>query len=716
MMKKTTLVMMVLFGVVACGDDEPSGPGQPSEDTGVNEPDVGTDARPEPDVTPDVPIPRFATLNMMPARTVYAVGTRVLPEVTVLDVAGVPIAEALVDITYSPGDAARNIEGRWELLKEGNVTFTACALEPGPDGLAVCASDTLVVDNAPPVVVIESPVPGFQSAEPSASVQVRGTVTDTHGEPVVYVNGAVVGVVDGQFETDVDLRFGINHIEVTATDQINPTAAVTGVDVLWAPQYLPVLEDRPGVALDDAIVFWLGQGFVDDRSPIRRAPDGTYETQDLVDILELVLRNIDLNQQISNPVINSAGAFLTVENIDIGKPRIVGDIIEGGVEIYLQLNDLAVSTQGGLDVNGQVLNLAGDIEATMSAVIRLDVVKASPTSPVEVTVGRLELAVESATANFASPEANAIFALAQSALRTTLETLLLDTVQGAFVDQLPALLGDTLGALDTALQNQTLDLDLGFGSPLTLLLDARITRLETHRRSRLEAGLSGSAALNSPRRQTGSLGIPSPWVAADPFFASSRIQIGVQQGFVNGLLHGLWDAGLLELDVTEQLPINTDRATISAKIQPLLRPPLEGQDGTVVLQVGQLELQIDVLGRQDRYGINLEAAARFELVGNALSVTFSPVPRLETWVISSGESGPLLSTEGLEQLLLGRVYPQLLNALSGGLSLNLPVPDLSGLGSVAAPLSAFTVEFGLARPVVMRDGWLIVDATLDGAL
>lgn len=706
---------MVLLLASACGDDEQPVPSQNEEDVRV-EPDAGTDVREEPDVAPQVPQPRFATLNMAPARTVYAVGTRVLPEVTVLDLSGQPIPEPLVDITYSPGDAARAVDGRWELLKEGQVTFTACALVPGPDGLAVCASDTLVVDNGPPAVVIESPVGGFQSNDAGAQVRVEGTATDTHGEVVVFVNGAEVALVDGRFETDVDLRFGVNHVEVVASDQVNPAAGVAAVDVLWAPSYLPVLEDRPGVALDDAIVFWLGQAFVDDRSPMRREPDGTYKTHDLVDILELVLRYVDLNQQVTNPVLNSAGAYLTVENIDIGKPRLVGDVVDGGIELFVQLNDLAMSTQGGLDINGQVLNLSGDIEATMSALIRLDVVKAGPTSPVEVTVGRLELAVESATANFASPDANAIFALAQSALRTTLETLLLEAVQGAFVDQLPTLLSGTLGALDTALQDQSIDLDLGFGAPLTLLLDARMTRLETHRRSRLEAGLSGSASLDTARLQPGSFGIPSQGATVDPFFDSSRIQIGVQEAFVNGLLHGLWDAGLLELDVTEQLPIQAERATISAKIQPLMRPPLEGQDGTVVLQVGQLELLIEALGRQDRYGVNLEAAATFELVGNALSVSFSPTPVVETWVIASGDTGPLLTAEGLEQLLLGRVYPELLGALSGGLSLSLPVPDLSGLGSVAPALSSFSVAFGLARPMVMRDGWLVVDATLDGEL
>lgn len=717
MMNKTLAVLFSMFAAVACGDDDaqPNVQTQPEPDTDIVETDAGMDTD-VPDVAPPAPVPRFITLEMTPSRIVYATGVRLLPEVAVLGVDGTAMTEAAVDVTVAPGDAAERVNDRWELKKEGLVTFTACALDPGPDGNAVCASDTVMVDDGPPVLTITAPTPGLQTNEMSATVSVTGTVTDSHGEPLVFVNGHAVDVVDGTFETVASLDFGVNHIEVVATDQVNPTSALAAVDVMWAPIWDPVDPQKPGVVLDDAIVFWLGQAFVDDRLPLARRSDGSYLTQDLVDILELVLRHVDLMSQISNPVVDGSGVYLAVDDINIGKPRIVGNIVDGGIELYLQLNDLLVTTQGGLDINGQILNLSGSIEATMSALIRLDVSKPNPNDPIVVSVSEVRLAVEGASANFASPEANAIFQLAQSILRSTLETMLLDVVQDAFVAQLPALLTDTLGALDTALRDQSIDLDLGLGNPLTLLLDARISRIETSRRQALQAFLSGSATLDTDRLHTDSLGIPSLGTADDPFFESSRIQVGLKQTFINGLLHGLWDAGLLELDVTEQLPITADNARISAKLQPVLRPPLEGQDATVVLQVGQLELTVEVLGRTDRYGVNIESGVAFDLVAGQLAVAIDEVPRLETWVIESSAGAPLLSAEGLEMLLLSRVYPELLTALSGGLSITLPAPDLSGLGSVAAPLSAFQVSFGLARPVTLRDGWVVVDATLDGTL
>jgi hypothetical protein len=710
MMKQAFLIFALIFA--ACGDDQATGSTNPTP----TESDAGPDARTEPDAAPDLRVPRFVTINMTPGRTSYAIGAKLLPEVVVYDLNGEVIPEALFDLTMAPGESARRDGDRWELLSEGGVTFTACALTPGADGRGVCGDDLIVVDNSPPVIIIEAPFPGEQIDGATTTIRVAGRATDTHGDVVVYINGQEVPVVAGRFETVVTPRFGVNHVEVTATDQVNPKSTISGVDFLWAPVYEPILFDKPGIEIDDAIVFWMGQPFVDDSSPLTRRNDGKYLTKDLVDILELVLRYVDLNQQIANPIIDSAGAYLTVQNIDIGKPRIIGEVVNGGIELYLQISDLLVTTQGGLDINGQVLNLSGGIEATMSALVRLNVTK-NGTGPVQVTVGALELAVEDATSDFVSPEANAIFTLAQSALRSTLETLLVDTVEAAFVNQLPDLLLGTIGALDTALQNQSFDLNLGLGTPLTLFFDARMTRLNTFRRSRLEAGLAAKAYLDVPRVHLESRGIPATQIASvNPFFASSRIQIALKESLINGLLHCLWDAGMLDLDVTEQLPITAERAIISAKIQPLIRPPLEGQDSTTVLQVGQLELEVKVLGRTDRYGVNIETNMVFELVDGSLELVVDSEPRIITWVISSSVGGALLSPDGLETLIRTQVYPQLVTALNSSLSIALPVPDLSGLGTLAPALSAFEVEFGLARPVVMREGYLMVDATLDGTL
>ncbi|MEZ4459872.1 MAG: hypothetical protein R3E66_09110 [bacterium] len=710
-MMKTLLHICLAMLLVACGDDQTtSAPPQVTPEV-----DAGTDVRVEPDVAPEQPVPRFLELNMEPGKAVYATQTRLLPAVTVFDINAEPIPEALFDVTVSPADAAVAVDDRWELKTQGEVTFTACALLPGADGAAVCGSDTVIVDNTPPIVTLTSPVPGQQLDIADLPVRVQGTVEDDHGDVRVFVDGVEVPVQNGTFEAVVSPRFGVNHVEVTATDQINPNTTISGIDYLFAPTYVAAGVTKPSFDLDDALIFWLGQRFVDDGTPAVRGPDGALVTRDLVDILNLVLLNVDLNSQISNPVLSSAGSSLNIDDIDIGKPFVDGSIVQGGIELYVQINDLLVSTRGGIEISGQSVNLAGSIEATMSAIVRLDVTKPA-NGPVAVTVSTLELAVEDASSNFASADANAVFTLAQSALRTTLEQILLDTVEDAFIDQVPALLQETLNSLDSALQGQTFALDLGLGTPLTLNLDARMTRLQTFRRNRLEAGLSGSTSVDVPRVQTQSRGVPSMGAAsAQPFFQSSRIQIAIQQVFINGLLHTLWDAGILELNVTDQLPITAQNAVISAKIQPLMRPPLEGQDATLVLQLGQLELTIEVLGRRDVYGVNIETGVDFDLVDSSLALTFADVPRLRTWVISSTDGRPLLSPDALEGLLLTQVYPQLLAALSGGLSFALPVPSLTGLANVAPALSTFEIAFGLQREVALREGWIVVDATLDGS-
>jgi len=714
-----TLVSLLLFGMAACTDDvTPAAPVQTNNQTEPPGPDPEP-PREEPPVTNPQIFPKYLLVNMEPGRTVYAVGNALLPNVQLLDEDQNPITNPAFTVEVEPAGAARrNNNGRWELLTEGLVRFLVCAERRNRDGEAVCGWDRVLVDNAPPTITITRPLPGAQlDATNNPRIEVLGTVAESHGTPIVFVNGEEVPVQGGTFVAYVEPRFGINHIEVAATDQINPNTSVTGVDVIWAPRYEAPLADIPGVELNPGIALWLGQNFMDDRRAAPRLPDGTRTTDDLVDILQLILEFLDLSAQIPNPVIDASGFTLSVPDIDIGKPTVVANIVSGGVEIYIQLRDVEALTQGGFELEGQVLNLNGRIYSTISALIRLNISKASPNAPLVVDVDNIILAVESASSEFASPEANAIFTLAQSVLRTTIEDLLVDVLNDSFVSELPALLQDTLGGLDSALRDQSIDLDLGFGNPITLNFDAGISSIVTRYRHSLYAPMRARASVEGTRFQPNSRGIPlltaSP---SDPFFHASRMQIGLRLGLLNGLLHALWDAGLLELDVSEQLPLQVDQALASAKIQPLIRPPLEGQDGTFVIQLGQFELTLSLLGTTDVFGLNLSMPVTFGIVNDAIGLTFDGDPVVNAWLISSGRERPLIAPDQLRDIFITQVFPGLLSSLGQGLSFPLPVPDLSGLGSVSPPLGAFSVSFDLYRRIDIRNEWIVLDMSLEGRL
>lgn len=727
---RTLTLWMLLSSMLAlgsacggCNDDDTPDPANNGD-----EPDVGTtnnglpDAGdpgpgPQPDMGELENFPSGVFIRMTPGRETYPVGIRLLPEIETFDAFGDP-AEFEVTVTVEPPEAAMLVEDRYEMLAEGIVRFTACTVENGLDGVPVCGWDEVVVDNGPPDIKLTAPQPGEQlDATNHAMIQVAGVVTDTFGEPVAFVNGVEVALEpDGSFATEVEPRFGVNHIEVAATDGLHSATATRAVDVMWAADYGTV--SVPPVDVQQALVLRLGQLFMDDRQRVATQPDGTFVTKDLADVLELVIRNLDLTSQIPDPVVDSTNITLRVPQVATGKPYVQLDVTDTGLEIFIQITDLQATTQGSITIDQQTLTLDGNITGGMSALVVLSVDKPDPASPVEVTVDTVSVAVEQVTPNFLQPEVNAIFALAQSVLRNTIEQLLLDVLEGGFVDQLPTLLTEVLSALDTVLADQTIDLDTGLGTPVQLQLDGGVNAIESSWRHHLDATLGLTAATDVSGVHADSRGYAMMWAmpGAPAFFDQGRIQFGLRFAMVNALLHALWDAGLLEADVTDSVPVNVDRADLSAKLPPVVRPPLLGEPHDFVIELGQVEIETEILGRTDRYGINISTGVDFALQNGALEVTIGSTPQIRTWLISSSEDEPFLSPEALRDLIEGRVWPEFTAALSGGLSLPLPTPDLSGLGAVAAPLANLVLEFKQVLPVAVRDGWIVIDATMEGTL
>lgn len=701
-----------------CGDEPPAQTvADVSMTTGA--PDMGT---PEPDApTADMPVvtrevPGGLLLRMTPGRDTYPPGIRLLPEVETFDAWGDP-ADFAWEMTVEPAGAATLVGDRYELAAEGIVRFVACTVEPGPDGAPICGWDEVVVDVGPPTIEITAPARGAMlDALADPVITVEGRVTDSFGEISAFLNGVPLTLgEDGSFSADIAPRFGINHIEVAASDGLDPRTSTAELDVLWAAGYDAMT--TPPVNYPDAVNLRLGQRFMDDRARPMTAPDGTTVTQDLADIMELVIRNFDIAGQIDNPVVDQSGFSLSVPSVAIGKPLVQIDIVDGGLELFVQLADLRADTTGFLNLNNTTLNLDGDLAAPMSALVVVEIDKASPTDPIVVTVESVSVAIEGATPNFASPEANAVFELASSALRTTLESLLLDTLEGSFIDELPALLSDVFTALDDALSNQSVELDTGLGAPITLNIDGDVQTLAAAYRDHLTASLSllastSATALHPSSRGTALLAPAGP----APFFDQARVQFGLNLAMVNSLLHALWQAGLLEADVTNVVPVNVDAAAISARLPPVVRPPLEGEPHDLVLELGQLEVETEILGRRDRYGVSVAAGLDFGLDQGALSVSLSTTPTIRTWLVSASEETPFLTPQALHDLITNDVWPQFTAAFAGGLSINLPAPDLSGLGAVAAPLGGLTLEYKELRPLAVRDGWVILDATMEGTL
>jgi hypothetical protein len=104
------------------------------------------------------------------------------------------------------------------------------------------------------------------------------------------------------------------------------------------------------------------------------------------------------------------------------------------------------------------------------------------------------------------------------------------------------------------------------------------------------------------------------------------------------------------------------------------------------------------------------------VVGNVLTVELQPEPSLDFWLISfEGEFAIFENPEDLESLILSAVWPEVAGDLVGNLAIELPRLGLDAIGDLAPSLSTFGLNVVLDRPVILREGYLIIDGGLDGA-
>lgn len=675
-------------------------------------------------------LPAWVEVSIDPSRAVYSPKNQVTPLAIAYDEGTEPFAEGELEVTWTvtPASAAETLEdGKFRLVEEGEITFTACVPHPELPESPVCGERTLLSDAGPPELIITSPLPGDSVVDSGGFITVEGIATDTHGTPQVYIDGVGVELQpDGSFAFDRPTRFGIQHIEAVATDGLNGLPSTVELDVLVAAGFTPLDATAATVSysLPEALSLSLGQPFFDDGLPLTVLPEEAPTTRDLADVLDLVLRNIDYMSQIPNPVVDSSNFTLTAERFDPGLPVIELDLTDAGLEIYLQLPSMTIDTTGSLSIDtSNTVDLTGTITASVAAYASISVIRNASSGVFEAEILGLELAVESATAQFADPEVTAIFELVSSLLRTTIEDLLLDTVQGAFIDTLPALLVDLFNSLDGALAQQTFPLDLGLGEPLTLALDGGIERFLIDYRDELAAGMSIALASDKTPLFPENPGVPL-MVAAPPeqppFFAQRYLQLGVRMALLNGLMQTLFNSGMFELDLTSVLPDGAaglvTQAVMSGKLQPVLVPPTEGEPYDLILELGQVQLLTELLAQQDTYALNIRAGLTIDLSNNTLSVEIAETPELITWAIDTTGQQPFFNEATLQDLILTQVWPAMRDSLADSLNIALPIPALGDLGGLAPAMAAFTLNVTQELPPDVRQDWLIFDTILRGEL
>jgi hypothetical protein len=539
----------------------------------------------------------------------------------------------------------------------------------------------------------------------------------------VFVAGETVAVDElGRFSAVVPAQFGANHIAVTASDGLTEESTVE-MDVLWAPAFLDAAgdDDTPELTLARGIAVSLGQALFDDRQPLDTQATPIV-AGDLADVLTLVAERLALIEQIPDPVIDDPSFTLRIPAADPGPATSSVDVSASGVQLSLRLPELRLTTEGSLEVAGATLDLAGSVVASVAAAAQVEVRRDSEAAPLEVELTSLLIALETVTGEFDDPEANAIFLLAEGVLRTTIEEQLLGGVSETLETSLPAILRDVFDGLDNALADRELVLDDPLlSAPLTLQLDGRVDRVAPTGGVELVAELRTTLGTTSPIAFPESRGVAllDPTGAGPAFFRDRDLQVGVRLAFLNGLLHALWNSGALDIDLTSLVEDEVGglitAGRISAKMPPVLRPPRVGETDRLVLSFGQVEVDLELEGgEQVRFGVGLDSAIDVAIEDSALVVFAPGDPRIRVWTIVAAENSVV--SEELVATVLGLQWPDLRDSILGGLRLDLPVPGLGSLGTLAPDLADFALAFELVEPASLRGGSVYLHAQLRGEL
>jgi hypothetical protein len=147
-----------------------------------------------------------------------------------------------------------------------------------------------------------------------------------------------------------------------------------------------------------------------------------------------------------------------------------------------------------------------------------------------------------------------------------------------------------------------------------------------------------------------------------------------------------------------------------------VRLPREGETNDLVISLGQLEVVPNGDDTNGRLGVLIEAGLDVNLANNALSMKLAATPNVTVWIITPPQGTTLYTPKFLTTLIQGTVWPKLQSGIGGALSIQLPIPPLDALASVAPSLAGLQLTIGLNHKIAYRNGFLVLDADIAATL
>ncbi len=463
-------------------------------------------------------------------------------------------------------------------LGEGRAWISA---EEPVSGL-VSESVSVDVDWSPPALAIDSPARG--SWHSVGTTTFSGTAVDSVADGVtVEVDGTPVAVMDGAWERDIDLDFGMTVVETIATDAIGLRSRDLRAVVAGNLRGLGEVEDAGMLVRleeDDA-----GLGVVERMS-------------------ENDLEGVDLAEELSNPVYDERERTCRTQ---------FGVTVCVTTEVAIDVNQVGYSAID-VQLDGQASGLLtghvvmSDFTVDWTADGKLSdspVVDSGRGTASELLMDmELEFAVDDGVVDVTATNveielvdfdlgASADITAVGRGLGVDLDDIIASVVELAAADAFPPV-------VENAVEDALLDLNIDIGwpegsrlvaQPLDVEVDARglvmpfgtVTTLETWRLDSPEHG-----ALIQP------YSVPA-WASTDP--AAMALSLNM----LNQIFHANWGAGFIELEGGPEL-FQVEPAIVSAALPGVhelvgtLRatyPPFFVPDGAGKLRMELPELRID---------------------------------------------------------------------------------------------------------------------------
>jgi len=716
-----------VLALAACGDLAVLQPVEALNDgtapadgaTPADEPPGPSDDHVLPDLVNTGIEPRLEII-VQPVGSVYTPGSEVSVRARVME-SGIEREPASAWVQIDPPRMATSLvpgSGRYTLDVEGRADLSGCAEYAGR---RLCAERSILIDAGPPQIQIDWPPSGIVSSD--LAITVRGRVSDSHGTPRVFLGGDELDLDDsGGFAAVVPPEFGIQHIAITSTDGFHPEQGYAALDVLWAPAFLS--SRVPGAlsfALPEALVARLSQSAFDDGVTAIVAPEALDgRANDVASLVEIALSRLDLGSLMPDPLADSESFALRVNNALIHAPRVELDLTDGGLSLFIELGELQIDTEGFADIGDALLDLAGSATFDIAAFVELEVSRESADDGLWAEIVDFGLALESARGEFVSPEADALFEIGESALRSLIDGAFIEGLTAALLEQIPTALTEIIAGFDDALQFTNLAIALDPLPAAEMLFSGRTARVQPLAEQRLELAMDATITASSAVALDPGRGVPVAELPASesPLRTDAPLALALDQRLANTALYTLWAQGLLELpDVVSAFPpagLLADRVGLSAKLPPVLSV---APDGYLELALGQLEVTLESGGAREVHGINIVTRASLVTLGDELEVSLSSQPEVIGWVVERTAGDPVFAdSQELAELIVDLVWPSITNAARDSLAFPALQVDLSGVLGLAPSIREMNLALRLDEAIDQQGNYIVLTGRLEGVV